>query len=86
MELGTKFRLLEQLKVLTHLLACPKCIASAVTLVLKKRLCTPTVSRFAHFGVKSGSGRPALIPNSLCCSTLVTLRTMLILSIKVRSI
>ena len=54
----------------------------------KKRLCTSstTASWFACFGVMSESGRPASIPSSSCCSTLVTSWTMSILRIEVRSV
>ena len=55
---------------------CP--IASTVAVVWKKQLCIPstTASRIACFGVTSKSGWPALIPNSLYCSVLVTSWTM----------
>ena len=58
-------------------------ITSTAAVAWKKLLCMPSTT--AHFGVTSGSGQPTLIPNSLCCLTLVTTWTMLILRTKVRS-
>ena len=58
---------------------CP--IAPAAAVARKTRLCTSstTVSGFNRFGATWGSGRPASIPNSSCCLTLVTSWTILTL-------
>ena len=93
-ELGAKFGLLEQL-----LAACSEHVAPQRLGFQSERgrhawLSSPQqwfahlllLCEFANSGIMSGSGWPASIPNSSCCSTLVTSWTMLVLRIKVRNV
>ena len=97
MEWGTRFGLLEQLQVFVHLVAFLECVSPCRLgfhsgLGRHARL-PPLLQWFGRNGSarhlllragSSGSGRPALILNSSCCSTLVTSWTMLILCFVVR--